>query len=328
MRSIKTALALGVTTVFAQPLFGQDDAAVEAGTKVATETTAAAENLISTLKKGVIEQDTAALGDLATRFLVPAAIALGILMIGYFVASFFGRLVGGTVSKRVDVTFGKFLSKMLKNGIMVLVMLGVLGYFGVDVTSFAAIIAALGFAVGMALQGTLGNFAAGVMLLVFRPFKVGDYIQVGDEEGVVEEIDLFATRLNTLDNLHKIVPNGQIFGATITNFTRNKFRRVDVNVGAEYNADLDYTRAVLQTAISEIPGAASDPAPQVVLTELSDSSVNWQVRVWCEPADYWAVRELLTVAAKKGLDLNGVGIPFPQLQLHLPPQKQALKKAA
>jgi len=217
---------------------------------------------------------------------------------------------------------------MIKNGLMILILVGVLGYFDVDVTSFAAIIAALGFAVGMALQGTLSNFAAGVMLLVFRPFKVGEYIKVGDEEGVVEEIDLFATRMNTLDNRHKIVPNGQIFGAAITNFSRNEFRRVDVNVGAEYAADIDYTRAVLQAAISEIPGAVTSPAPQVALTELADSSVNWQLRVWCQPAVYWDVRELLTVAAKKGLDLNGIGIPFPQMELHLPAQQEQARKAA
>jgi small conductance mechanosensitive channel len=328
MKVRRICLAIGFGNLLASPAWGQNPAAVEAGTRVATETKQAAESVISGFRQAVVSGDTETLSVLAGKFLIPAAVALGIFMAGWFLASFVGRVVGSTVSKRVDLTFGKFLGKMLKNGIMVLVLLGILGHFGIDVTSFAAIIAALGFAVGMALQGTLGNFAAGVMLLVFRPFKVGDYIHVGDESGVVEEIDLFATRLNTLDNLHKIVPNGQIFGATITNFSRNKYRRVDVNVGVEYAADVDYTRAVLQTAISEIPGAVDDPAPQVVLRELADSSVNWQLRVWCEPAEYWNVRELLTVAAKKGLDLNGVGIPFPQMQLHLPPRPEQAKRAA
>ncbi len=328
MRTWKSAIVFGGSSCWGLSLSAQDPAAVQAGTTVVQETTQAADTLVGSLRDAVTQGDTARLGELAGQFLLPACSALAVLAIGYLVACFVGRVVGGTVSKRVDLTIGKFLNKVLKNGILVLVCLGVLGYFGIDVTGFAAIIAALGFAVGMALQGTLGNFAAGVMLMAFRPFKVGDYIQVGGEEGVVEEVDLFATKLNTADNLHKIVPNGQIFGATITNFSRNQVRRVCVSVGADYSADLDYTRAVLETAISEIPGAVDVPTPQVVLTELADSSVNWQLRVWCAPADFWSVRELLTVAAKKGMDLNGVAIPFPQMQLHLPPQKQQLKKAA
>lgn len=328
MPSLKIVTALGLPLVFTQPLWGQQEAAVEAGTTVAKETAQTAGTVLTKLKQGLVEGDVNALNELVSQSLVPAGVALVILVVGYFVASFLGRVIGGSLSKRVDLTFGKFFGRMLKNGVMAMVLLGVLGYFGIDVTSFAAIIAALGFAVGMALQGTLGNFAAGVMLMAFRPFKVGDYVQVGDEEGVVEEIDLFATRLNTLDNLHKIMPNGQIFNTTITNFTRNDFRRVDVSVGADYSADLDYTRAVLKTAISEVPGAVEEPAPQVVMTDLGDSSVNWQIRVWCEPAKYWEVRELLTVAAKKGMDLNNVSIPFPQMQLHLPSQIQVDKKAA
>ena len=317
---------MGVCSFFSAPLLGQDETAT--GNLATTESAEVSSTMINTLKRALLDGDPDALSQVAGRFLLPAAVALIVLMIGYFIASFFGRVIGGMVSKKVDITFGKFLGKVLKNGLNVLLLLGVLGYFGIDVTGFAAIIAALGFAVGMALQGTLGNFAAGVMLLVFRPFKVSDYIQVAGEEGVVEEIDLFATRMNTGDNLHKIVPNGQIFGTTITNFTRNPLRRVDVNVGADYSADIDYTRAVLQTAISEIPGAVSDPPPKVVLKELADSSVNWQLRVWSKPGDYWNVRELLTVAAKKGMDLNGVGIPFPQLQIHMPTAKDSTKKAA
>lgn len=325
MRRILTSMAFGTTAILTQPLMGQDEVVAAVG-EVSETTTEVARSFLTNMQLA-FSGDTQAMSELGSS-LLPAAVAIGIVMIGYFIASFLGRVIGGAVAKRVDLTLGKFLGRVIKNGIMVMIFLGVLGYFGVDVTSFAAIIAALGFAVGMALQGTLGNFAAGVMLLVFRPFKIGDYIQVGDEEGVVEEIDLFTTRLNTLDNMHKIVPNGQIFGATITNYSRNEYRRVDVNVGADYAADVDYTRAVLQTAISEVPGAVSNPAPQVVLTELADSSVNWQVRVWCEPAVYWDVRELLTVAAKKGLDLNGIGIPFPQMQIHLPVETAQVRRAA
>ncbi|MGI9516638.1 MAG: mechanosensitive ion channel family protein [Pirellulaceae bacterium] len=255
--------------------------------------------------------------DLLARFLVPAIMALGFLVLGYFIASFLGRIVGGQVSKRVDVTLGRFLAQVIKYGLMVLIFLSVLGYFGVDVTSFAAVIAAMGFAVGMALQGTLSNFAAGVMLLVFRPFKVGEFILVGGESGTVEQIDLFTTRINTPENLHVIVPNSQVFGATITNYSRNGTRRIEVTVGVDYTADLDRTRRVLEAALAEVPGVLNDPISEVYLSGLADSSVNWTMRAWSGTTDFRAVTERMMEAAKKGLDLNNIGIPFPQLDVHL-----------
>ncbi|MEM7455267.1 MAG: mechanosensitive ion channel domain-containing protein, partial [Planctomycetota bacterium] len=242
---------------------------------------------------------------------------IGMFVIGYLIASFFGRLTGGLVAKKVDLTLGRFLTKAVRNGIMLIVLVAALQQFGIDLTGFVAVVAALGFAIGMALQGSLSNFAAGVMLLVFRPFKIDDYISVAGTEGTVEVIDLFTTRLNTLDNRHMIVPNGQIFGSTIENYTQNPLRRVDVNVGAEYGADIDVTRKTLESAVAEIEGAVVEPAPQVYLMELADSSVNWQLRVWCHPANYWTVREELTRAAKYSLDEAGIGIPFPQLDVNV-----------
>ena len=328
MRIRTTFATLSALVLFLPAAAISQETGGSTGDVLAAHSHDAATSLLETLKSAVAG-DTEAMQTLASQFIVPAVVAIGGFLLGYFIASFIGRVVGGQVARRVDMTFGKFLGKIIKNGLMLMLLLGVLGYFGVDVTSFAAIIAALGFAVGMALQGTLSNFAAGIMLMVFRPFKVGDYIQIGSEEGWVEEIDLFTTRINNLDNLHLIVPNGQIFGSTITNFSHNEFRRVEVMVGVEYGADVDRSRAVLEAAISEVPGAVADPAPQVVMVELADSSVNWLVRAWCEQENYWAVRELLTVAAKKGLDLNGIGIPFPQVQLHLPPaQTEATVKRA
>jgi small conductance mechanosensitive channel len=264
-----------------------------------------------------LQGEPEAMKAVVNKYMIPAAIALAVIIVGYMVASAVGRVVGQLVANKVDLTLGKFLGKMTTNGIMVMVLLGALGYFGVDVTSFAAILAAAGFAVGMALQGTLSNFAAGVMLLVFRPFKVGDYIVVDGSEGTVDEIDLFTTRMNTMDNRHLIVPNGSIFGSTIQNYTTNPIRRVDVSVGAEYKADLRHTRQVLSDAIAVIPGAVSDPAPEVYLVDLGDSSVNWQCRVWCRPENYWEVRQRVTTVAKDALDNAGIGIPFPQMDLHL-----------
>ena len=261
--------------------------------------------------------DQRAQQELMNDYLVPAAMVLILLIVGYLFASFMGRVVGTTVSTRIDKTIGRFAGRVVQNVILALVLLSALNRFGVDVTSFEAILAAAGFAVGMALQGTLSNFAAGVMLLVFRPFQIDDYISVSDCEGTVEEIDLFTTKLNTPDNRHVIVPNGGIFGQTMTNFTRNPVRRVDVSVGCSYTADIATTRTVLMNAINHIEGSVASPGPQVVLVDLGDSAVNWQCRVWATPQDYWAVRERTTEAVKNSLDHAGISIPFPQMDINV-----------
>ncbi len=266
---------------------------------------------------GAIKGNPDAMQKLLGQYLVPAILALMILMGGYMLSAFAGRITGQLVSSRVDLTLGKFVGRMTTNLLLLLTGLGVLGYFRVDVSCFAAILAAAGFAVGMAMQGTLANFAAGVMLLVFRPFKVDDFIKVAGIEGSVDEIDLFTTRLDTVDNRHIIIPNGQVFGAVIENYTRNQVRRVDVNVGVAYAADLRHTRQVLTNAIAVIPGAVTHPEPQVYLQELADSSVNWQLRVWCRPSNYWEVRQRVTMAAKESLESANISIPFPQLDLHV-----------
>ena len=306
-------LALGVLLGSHQYAHAQDaDAATETADKVADMGT----SLVNTIKAAVNGEQQAQQA-LMNDYFVPAAMALILLIAGYLVASFVGRMVGSTVSKRIDKTIGRFAGKMVQNSIMVLVALGALGYFGIDVTSFAAILAAAGFAVGMALQGTLSNFAAGIMLLVFRPFHVDDYIKVGDVEGSVEEIDLFTTKLNTPDNRHVIMPNGNIFGETMQNYSHNSARRADISVGVAYEADTRMTRKILEEAISNIPGSLNTPAPTVVLVALGDSAVNWQARVWSAPADYHAVKEQTTEAVKFALDRAGISIPYPQMDIHV-----------
>ena len=273
--------------------------------------------LADSISRGDFQSAAQLGGSLAVRFVIPASCALLFLFVCYLVASFVGRRVGQFVAKRVDLTLGRFLTRAIKTTVMVLGLLAVLTQFGVNVTSFAALLAAVGFAVGMALQGTLSNFAAGIMLMVFRPFKVEDYVVVDGVEGVVEEIDLFTTRVNTLDNRHIIVPNGQIFGNTIQNFSRNEFRRVDVVVGTDYEADLDKTRLALINAAKNIPGMVASPAPQIAMIGLGASSVDWEARVWCRPEDYWAVREILMDRVKRALDQAGIGIPYPQMDVHV-----------
>ena len=273
------------------------------------------EGLIS-LIKDAFNGNEKARTELIQAKIIPALVMLAALVFSWTIASSIGRYVGGMVSKKVDLTLGKFLTKAVRNVLMMIVAFGVLSYYNVDVTGFAAILAALGFAVGMALQGTLGNFASGIMLLLFRPFKVEDYIVVADTEGTVEEIDLFTTRINTLDNRHIIIPNGEIFGSKLENYTRNDLRRVDVNVGAAYTADIEQTRKALERAVANT-ACVAEPAGYAYLLELGASSVDWQLRAWCKASDYWAVREQLVTNAKNEMDKAGIGIPYPQLDVHV-----------
>lgn len=298
------------------PQISTGQEAADATAETAKQVSELGTGLVTNIQKA-LNNDVQARQELMNEYLVPAAMALILLIVGYLFASFVGRIVGNTVTKRVDKTIGRFSGKMTQNVIMVMVILGALGYFGVDVTSFAAILAAAGFAVGMALQGTLSNFAAGVMLLVFRPFQIDDYIEVAGSEGVVEEIELFTTRMNTVDNRQIIVPNSQIFGEKMVNFTKNSSRRVDVNVGVAYDADIRMTRSVLENAISNIPDVMESPETQVYLVELGDSALHWQCRVWCSTENYWAVREVVTEQVKYALDQAHISIPFPQMDINV-----------
>ena len=249
----------------------------------------------------------------------------GIRVVGVLVALFLAWIFAGWTRRAIlralekrkfDATLGKFFANLVKWAILAGAILGCLGVFGIQTASFAAVIAAAGFAVGMAFQGTLGNFAAGVMLLVFRPFKVGDVVSTAGVIGTVNEIELFTTDLTTFDNRRIIVPNGAIFGSVIENLTHNDTRRVDVPVGVEYGADVDETRKVLEVMIPSIPGVIEDPEPQVFLKELGASSVDWVVRVWCKTEDYWDVYQATIRAAKMALDEAKLGIPFPQMDVH------------
>jgi len=192
-----------------------------------------------------------------------------------------------------------------------------LGVFGVNTTSLAALVGAAGLAIGLALQGSLSNLAAGVMLLLLRPFKVGDFIQIGSVQGTVYEIELFNLKLNAPDFRRIIMPNSQVFGATIENFTHNPRRRVDVLVGVEYAADTVKTRQVLLAAVNSVDGLLKDPPPDVVLNELGASSVNWRVSGWCIPTEFIHRKQVITEAVKKHLEAAGINIPFPQMDVHL-----------
>ena len=303
---------------FALLLAQADSAPAQDATPPAEENISGVINDVAETSKDAFSGDTDAIWDLVQTYGMPVVWAIVILVAAYIISKIAGNGVRRSLAKaKVDETLSRFFGKFASYIILILGVIFALSKFGIDVTSFAAILAAAGFAVGMALSGTLGNFAAGVMLLIFRPFKVGDYIVAGGTEGTVEEIELFTTTLNTLDNRHIILPNGLIHGAVIENVTFNKTRRVDVNVGVAYGASMKETRKVLLEGIANIPSALTDPGPDAYLVELADSSVNWQVRVWCDPVDYWGVRQSLTEAAKDALDAAGISIPFPQMDVHM-----------
>ncbi len=241
-----------------------------------------------------------------------------VLLAGWIVAGWAQRIVRrGLMRTQFDVTLTKFLSGLTRWGILILVFIALLGYLGVATASFAAVIGAAGLAIGLAFQGSLSNFAAGTMLLLFRPFKVGDFVTAGGETGIVDEIDLFVTKLDTLDHRRIIVPNSAIASNVITNITHHPIRRVDVPVGTAYGADLATVRQVLETVPARVEGALADPAPQIFLSELGESSINWQVRVWCNTPDYWDVWQRTTHETKMRLDEAGISIPFPQRDVHL-----------
>ncbi len=244
--------------------------------------------------------------------------ALVVLFAAWIAAGWISRLVYRSLKlAKLDETLARFTTKFAWWGILVLALAGCLDKFGVQTTSYAAALGAVGFSIGLAFQGALGNFAAGIMLLVFRPYKVGDVIVVGGQTGKVDEIDLFSTTLDTPDNRRIMIPNGSIFGNTIENTSYHQTRRVEVTVGAGYAADIDQTYEVLMRAVCAVPGILSEPIPEVALLELADSSVNWSVRAWATAADFGLVKQRTLRAVKLGLDQAGIEIPFPQMDVNL-----------
>ncbi|MCM2372071.1 mechanosensitive ion channel family protein [Aporhodopirellula aestuarii] len=287
--------------------------------------------LISNMTNG----DFSGVAAYATTHLAPAVLSAGIglfvIFLGYLVAKYLMRIVSQPVCRRVDETLGKFVGKMVFYLTMFGVVGAVLSKLGAPLGGLAAMLAAAGFAIGLAFQGTLSNFAAGVLMLVFRPFKVGDVVTAASVTGKVNEIDLFTTTLDTPDNRRIIVPNSSIAGGTIENMTHHAHRRVEVCVGVDYTADLQTTREALQRAIDNlasytIPGEGRGGA--VILAGLGDSAVEWKVRLWVSAKDYWPVNEMLIGEVKTQLDSAGVSIPFPQMDVHVKTGTDAILTAS
>jgi small conductance mechanosensitive channel len=246
--------------------------------------------------------------------------ALVVLLLNFFAARLVSGWIARPIRSRIDETLGRFVGRLVFYGWSACAILGIAGSFGVNINTFAAIIGSAGLAIGLAFQGTLSNVAAGLMILFFRPFRVGDVVVVGGNTGRVEEIDLFNTTLDTLDNRRIVVPNHSITAATIENMTHHRYRRVEVPVGVAYSSSIEATREALNRAVESLADLgcpAGDQPSQVLLVGLGASSVDWQVRVWTETSHIPQVRDRLIMQIKKHLDGAGIAIPFPQLDVHL-----------
>jgi small conductance mechanosensitive channel len=244
--------------------------------------------------------------------------AILILIIGLFIVNMITKLAKKVMRKSsIDITLEKFLGNLLGWGLKILLIISVISKLGVETTSFAAILAAAGLAVGLALQGSLSNFAGGVLIMIFKPFKIGDLIEGQGEIGVVKEIEIFTTKLTGLSNKEIIIPNGSLSNGNIVNYTTEGTRRVDLVFGVSYDADIKQTKNVLMDVLTSHPKILKDPAPGVTVSELADSSVNFAVRPHCLPEDYWDVFFSVNEEVKKALDKNSISIPFPQRDVHM-----------
>ena len=217
----------------------------------------------------------------------------------------------------IDVIMVNFLLSIARAALLLLVFIAVLKQLGFDTNSLVALIGAAGLAIGLALQSSLQNFAAGFMLIVFKPFKDGDFVELANTSGVVEKINIFSTTLRSADNKEITVSNGAIYGNTIVNYSARDTRRIDMVVGISYESDLKKAKELLVYIINQDARILKDPAPEVSVSELADSSVNFVVRPWVTNADYWNVKCALTENIKLTFDANGIIIPYPQMQVHL-----------
>ena len=245
-------------------------------------------------------------------------LAIVVLFVGLWIVNRIVRLIGkGMERSNAEPTLAKFLSSLVSIGLKSLLLISVASMIGIETTSFIAILGAAGLAVGLALQGTLANFAGGALILLFRPYKVGDFVEAQGVAGTVASIQIFNTVIKTPDNKVIIVPNGSISNGIITNFSAEATRRVDFVFGIGYGDDIGKAKSILERLVTEDSRTLADPAHQIVVSELADSSVNITVRVWVNASDYWGLYFDLTEKVKLTFDAEDISIPFPQQDVHM-----------
>jgi small conductance mechanosensitive channel len=260
---------------------------------------------------------------MANTFIFPyaanIALAIVIFIVGRWLANTLTDVVVRLLKKsKMDDMLISFVASITKTILLLFVAIAALNKLGIDTTSLIALLGAAGLAVGLALQNSLQNFAAGVMLIVFRPFKAGDFVELAGVAGVVENIGIFSSVLRTGDNRELIIPNGAIYGGIITNYSARSTRRVDMVFGVAYDDDLKAAKELLRSIILADDRVLSDPEPVVAVSELADSSVNFIVRPWVKSADYWPVLWDTTEKVKLEFDAQGLSIPYPQMDIHMP----------
>ena len=249
--------------------------------------------------------------------------ALIIFIVGRWLAKIISRWIETALIKsRVDKTLAKFVKNLSQIVLLVFVVMAALAPLGVETTQFAVVVGAAGLAIGLALQGSLANFASGFLMIIFRPFKVGDFIEAAGVKGTVKEIRIFNTIVNTPDNIRVIIPNAQITGGNILNYTTNGTRRVDLVIGVSYEDDLKKAKTIIEGVLVQDERVLQDPKPNVAVFELGDSSVNFVVRPWVNSADYWDTYFDMTAKIKLALDKNDITIPFPQRDVHIKNENQ------
>ena len=239
--------------------------------------------------------------------------ALIVLVVGWMAAGTVSRIVRRRVNaaENIDETLGNFAASIIKWVILIIVLVAVLGLFGIEATSLVAMLGAATLAIGLALQGTLSDLAAGFMLILFRPYKLGQFVDIGGTSGTVKDLNLFVTELSTPDNVQIIVPNGQAWGAIITNYSAHDTRRCDLIFGIDYGDDADKAMGIIIDLATKDERVHDDPAPWVRVTNLGDSSVDMTVRLWVDAPDYWDVKFDMTKAVKEAFDQKGISIPYP-----------------
>ena len=258
------------------------------------------------------------MGEFATGLFINIISAAVVLVVGIWAAKLIKKLVISLLEKKeIEPMLISFASSITYIALVAFVIIAALGQLGVQTTSFIAIIGAAGLAIGLSLQASLSNFASGVMIIFFRPFKVGDFVEAGSVSGVVEGIQIFSTQLRTGDNKAIIVPNANITSSNITNYSAKDERRVDLVFGIGYDDDIKQAKKILTDIVKKDKRILDDPAPVIAVSELADSSVNFVVRPWVKTEDYWGVYFDLTEAVKLRFDKEGISIPYPQQDVHM-----------
>lgn len=261
--------------------------------------------------------------NLMVSYGVQLLLALVIIVVGKWLVGIVANIIVNAMNKKeVDQTISSFVGSIARTVLLAIVIIAALGQLGIETASFVAIIGAAGLAVGFALQGSLSNFASGVLLILFRPIRSGDFVEVAGQAGVVSEIGIFSTVMKSGDNKVIIIPNSNIMGSNITNYSMESTRRIDMVIGIAYDADIRKAKAILEDIIAAEKRVLPDPGTTIGVAELADSAVNLVFRPWVNAADYWPTKFALLEAVKLRFDEENIGIPFPQMDVHLSKTEQ------